>query len=82
MNKAKIFSSLRLLKDVDGRHPLNFRELETGGEPLFFPCTARACFELLFWYDIRITGKNLVIIGQCDAVGLPISLVVEVKKIN
>lgn len=83
MNEEKILSALSLEKDVDGFHPLNVGNLAMRDrEPLFIPCSARACIELLLRSNVKIMGKNAVIIGRSRVVGLPTSLLLQVKKLS
>jgi 5,10-methylene-tetrahydrofolate dehydrogenase/methenyl tetrahydrofolate cyclohydrolase len=65
-----------LAKDVDGFHPLNIGRLCMTGRtpPLFVPCTPKGCVELLDRYNIPIEGKNAVVIGRSNIVGLPVSM--------
>ncbi|KAM0938148.1 putative methenyltetrahydrofolate cyclohydrolase, Methylenetetrahydrofolate dehydrogenase (NADP(+)) [Dioscorea sansibarensis] len=78
MNEDKILNALSLEKDVDGFHPLNVGNLAMRDrEPLFIPCSARACVELLLRSNVKIMGMNTVIIGRSRVVGLPTSLLLQ-----
>ena len=62
-------------KDVDGFHFMNIGKLALKRlSPLFAPCTPRGIMELLDYYEIEITGRNVVILGRSNIVGLPLSL--------
>ncbi|RVW27866.1 Bifunctional protein FolD 4, chloroplastic [Vitis vinifera] len=66
---------LALEKDVDGFHPLNIGRLAMRGrEPLFVPCTPKGCIELLHRCNIDIKGKQAVVIGRSNIVGMPAAL--------
>ena len=66
-------------KDVDGFHPMNMGNLALRGRgPLFIPCAAKACIELLIQSGVELQGKNVVVIGQSKVVGLPTSLLLQV----
>jgi 5,10-methylene-tetrahydrofolate dehydrogenase/methenyl tetrahydrofolate cyclohydrolase len=71
-----VLDRIALAKDVDGFHPLNIGRLCMTGRtpPLFVPCTPKGCIELLDRYNIPIEGKNAVIIGRSNIVGLPVSM--------
>lgn len=70
---------VRLEKDVDGFHPLNMGNLAMRGrEPLFVSCTPKGCVELLIRAGVEIAGKNAVVIGRSNIVGLPMSLLLQV----
>uniref|UniRef100_A0A2P2JTV7 Tetrahydrofolate dehydrogenase/cyclohydrolase NAD(P)-binding domain-containing protein n=1 Tax=Rhizophora mucronata TaxID=61149 RepID=A0A2P2JTV7_RHIMU len=79
LDEEKILSALSLEKDVDGFHPLNMGNLAMRGrEPLFVSCTPKACIELLMRSGVDIMGKNAVVIGRSNIVGLPTSLLLQV----
>ncbi|KAK4492586.1 hypothetical protein RD792_003403 [Penstemon davidsonii] len=75
INEEKILTEISLDKDVDGFHPLNIGKLAMKGrDPLFVPCTPKGCIELLSRSGISIKGKNAVVVGRSNIVGLPVSL--------
>lgn len=77
-DEGKILNVLSLEKDVDGFHPLNIGHLAIQGrEPLFIPCTAKGCIELLLRSDVEIVGKRAVVIGRSNVVGLPTFLLLQ-----
>ncbi|XP_055812872.1 bifunctional protein FolD 1, mitochondrial-like isoform X4 [Solanum dulcamara] len=77
-DEGKILNLLSLEKDVDGFHPLNIGNLAIQGrEPLFIPCTAKGCIELLLSSDVEIVGKRAVVIGRSNIVGLPTFLLLQ-----
>lgn len=79
MDEAKILNVISLEKDVDGFHPMNIGNLAMQGmEPLFIPCTPKGCVELLLHSGVEIMGKNAVVIGRSNIVGLPTSLLLQV----
>lgn len=57
-------------KDIDGIHPLNAGLLRLGFEG-FLPATAHAAIELLHRYDIPIIGREAVVVGRSNVVGMP-----------
>ncbi|XP_019059423.1 PREDICTED: bifunctional protein FolD 1, mitochondrial isoform X2 [Tarenaya hassleriana] len=78
LDEAKILSMVRLEKDVDGFHPLNMGHLAMRErEPLFISCTPKGCVELLLRSGVEIMGKNAVVIGRSNIVGLPTSLLLQ-----
>ncbi|XP_011082630.1 bifunctional protein FolD 2 [Sesamum indicum] len=75
INEEKILSEISLDKDVDGFHPLNIGKLAMKGrDPLFVPCTPKGCLELLSRSGVSVKGKNAVVVGRSNIVGLPVSL--------
>ncbi|XP_051130514.1 bifunctional protein FolD 1, mitochondrial-like isoform X3 [Andrographis paniculata] len=78
LDEAKILNNISLEKDVDGFHPLNIGNLTMQGvEPLFISCTPKGCIELLLQSGIDIMGKNAVVIGKSNIVGLPAALLLQ-----
>lgn len=75
-------------KDVDGLHSVNVANLAMQGThgnrsdlwndlaliPFSIPCTPLGCMELLDRTGVEVEGKNAVVIGRSNLVGLPISL--------
>ncbi len=57
-------------KDIDGIHPLNAGLLRLGYEG-FLPATAHAAIEMLHRYDIPIVGREAVVVGRSNVVGMP-----------
>ncbi len=45
-----------------------------GRDPLFVPCTPKGCIELLDRSGITIEGKNAVVIGRSNIVGIPVAM--------
>ncbi|KAK7378965.1 hypothetical protein VNO80_04416 [Phaseolus coccineus] len=75
INEEKVLTEISLEKDVDGFHPLNIGKLAMKGrDPLFLPCTPKACLELLQRSGVTIKGKKAVVVGRSNIVGLPASL--------
>jgi len=60
-------------KDVDGFHPLNMGRMAKN-QPAFAPATPWGIMQLLDFYQIPTEGKNVVVLGRSQIVGLPISL--------
>ncbi|XP_075103973.1 bifunctional protein FolD 2-like [Nicotiana tabacum] len=74
VNEERVLGEISLEKDVDGFHPLNIGKLAMKGrQPLFLPCTPKGCIELLHRSGISIKGKNAVVVGRSNIVGLPVS---------
>jgi len=75
LNEERVLAAIGIEKDVDGFHPLNIGRLSMKGrEPLFVPCTPAGCIELLDRYNIAIAGKEAVVLGRSNIVGLPVSM--------
>lgn len=75
LDEEKVLAAVGLDKDVDGFHPVNIGRLAMKGrKPMFVPCTPSGCIELLDRYDIPIEGKEAVVLGRSNIVGLPVAM--------
>ena len=75
LDEEAVLSSISLEKDVDGFHPINIGRLAMKGrEPLFTPCTPTGIIELIDRTGVDIDGKEAVILGRSNIVGLPVSM--------
>ncbi len=75
LDEERVLRAIGLDKDVDGFHPINIGRLTMKGrEPMFVPCTPAGCIELLDRYGIEIGGKEAVVLGRSNIVGLPVSM--------
>lgn len=75
LDEEGVLSAIRLEKDVDGFHPINIGRLaQKGRDPLFVPCTPAGCMVLLEKFMPQIEGKNAVVLGRSNIVGMPVAL--------
>jgi 5,10-methylene-tetrahydrofolate dehydrogenase/methenyl tetrahydrofolate cyclohydrolase len=75
IDDEEILGAISIEKDVDGFHPLNIGRLSMKRrEPLYVPCTPRGCIELLIRMNIPIAGKEAVVLGRSNIVGLPVAM--------
>jgi methylenetetrahydrofolate dehydrogenase (NADP+) / methenyltetrahydrofolate cyclohydrolase len=75
LDEEHILSAIDLKKDVDGFHPINIGRLAMKGrEPLFAPATPAGIIELLDRIEMPIEGKEAVVLGRSNIVGLPVSM--------
>ncbi|MBU1062215.1 MAG: bifunctional 5,10-methylenetetrahydrofolate dehydrogenase/5,10-methenyltetrahydrofolate cyclohydrolase [Candidatus Omnitrophica bacterium] len=72
---AKLISQyISPLKDVEAVHPQNMGEIVFGSAKIL-PCTAASCMELLnSIQDLKLYGKEAVIVGHSEIVGKPLAL--------
>lgn len=73
VNTDKILSTINPKKDVDALNPKNKKIL---------PPTPSAIIDILRYYKIEITNKNIVIIGYGKLVGKPLSKIIKKNKNN
>lgn len=73
VDEKKIINAISPEKDVDGFHESNVGKLMIG-EDTFVPCTTKGIIELLKKNDIKIEGKNCVVVGRSNIVGKPTAM--------
>ena len=76
INEEVVLNSIAPEKDADGFHPLNVGKLSISpknDENLMIPCTPYGCLLLLRELDIKLAGKNAVVIGRSNIVGKPMA---------
>jgi len=66
-------------KDIDGITDGSLAGVFTGSGIGFAPCTARACMEILDYYNIDCKGKRTVIVGRSLVVGKPVAMMLMSK---
>jgi len=75
IDEEAVLREISLSKDVDGIHPVNIGKLGMRGrEPSFTPATPTGCMVLLEETGEPIEGKQAVVIGRSNIVGLPVAL--------
>ncbi|MDO5441306.1 MAG: bifunctional 5,10-methylenetetrahydrofolate dehydrogenase/5,10-methenyltetrahydrofolate cyclohydrolase [Bacillota bacterium] len=67
-------------KDVDAMTPQSLASVFLGRGQGFSPCTAQACIEILDYYGVDLTGKNVCVIGRSPVVGKPLSMLLQNKN--
>jgi 5,10-methylene-tetrahydrofolate dehydrogenase/methenyl tetrahydrofolate cyclohydrolase len=74
INTQNVLASIDPKKDADGLHMVNQGDLFVNGHNAsVIPCTPKGCLELLDRYNIKIEGKNAVVLGRSRLVGKPIA---------
>ena len=73
IDELKITQAIDPLKDVDGFHPQNLGNMMLN-LPGFLPATPMGILELIKRMKIETEGKNCVIIGRSNIVGMPLSV--------
>jgi 5,10-methylene-tetrahydrofolate dehydrogenase/methenyl tetrahydrofolate cyclohydrolase len=75
LDEERVLSMVSIEKDVDGFHPLNIGRLaQKGRDPLFIPCTPAGIMYLIEQVMPEIQGKNAVVLGRSNIVGMPVAL--------
>ncbi|KAL1500336.1 hypothetical protein AB1Y20_013000 [Prymnesium parvum] len=75
INEARVLEEIRVDKDVDGFSAANIGNmcLRGGKPPLAVPCTPAGCVELLQRSNIEVRGKDVVVLGRSNIVGMPVA---------
>eukprot|EP01036_Dinobryon_divergens_P036550 gene36550-47617_t len=86
LDEKVVLDRISQAKDVDGLHPLNVAGLADtkthGGRGAFtfenldfhVSCTPQGCIELLDRSGVTIEGKEAVVLGRSNIVGIPVAL--------
>ncbi|KAF4661871.1 Neuropathy target esterase [Perkinsus olseni] len=75
ISEQKVLGRIMIEKDVDGFDPANIGALALKGvQPKAISCTPYGVIELLKRYKIEIAGKNAVVVGRSNIVGMPVAL--------
>ncbi len=61
-------------KDMDCFSPVNVAKVTEGDRTGYAPCTPSAVMEILKFYNVDLTGKNVVVLGRSMVVGKPQAL--------
>lgn len=72
IDEDKIIAAIDKSKDVDGFHPLNVAAL-CQKQPCTLPCTPKGIIKMLKSAGVEISGREAVVIGRSNIVGLPVS---------
>jgi methylenetetrahydrofolate dehydrogenase (NADP+)/methenyltetrahydrofolate cyclohydrolase len=78
IDESRVLLAISPEKDVDGLHPFNLGLLMQG-RPRFIPCTPHGIQQLLLKSDVRISGKDIVIVGRSQLVGRPLANLLSSK---
>ncbi len=72
IDEAKIIAAISPDKDVDAFHPYNVAHLWLK-QPCTKPCTPKGIIKLLKSANVEIEGKEAVVVGRSNIVGLPVA---------
>jgi methylenetetrahydrofolate dehydrogenase (NADP+)/methenyltetrahydrofolate cyclohydrolase len=73
VDSRRVLEAVAADKDADGFHPTNVGYL-VANRPAPRSCTPAGIIELLKFYDIKMDGRNAVVLGRSDIVGKPMAL--------
>ena len=69
---SNLINEIPAEKDIEGVSNLNLGKLLAGEKDVNIPCTSKAVIEILDYYNIDLTGKNVTIVGRSNIVGKPL----------
>lgn len=72
IDEGRVIAAIGREKDVDGFHPLNVARLWLK-QPCTLPCTPKGIIRMLDRAGVEISGKEAVVVGRSNIVGLPVS---------
>lgn len=72
INKNNVINAIKVDKDVDGFTKENVARLWLK-QPCMIPCTPKGIITLLDSNKISLDGKNVVVMGRSDIVGMPVA---------
>lgn len=72
IDEDRVIAAIDRVKDVDGFHPQNVAALWQK-QPCTLPCTPKGIIKLLRAAGVEIEGRNAVVVGRSNIVGLPVS---------
>lgn len=75
INEGAVLEKIAVNKDADGFSAENIGNLclRGGKPPLAVPCTPAGCIELLKRSNVEIRGKDAVVLGRSNIVGMPVA---------
>jgi 5,10-methylene-tetrahydrofolate dehydrogenase/methenyl tetrahydrofolate cyclohydrolase len=75
INEALVLKTIKVEKDADGFSAFNIGNmcLRGGEPPLALPCTPAGCIELLKRSGVETSGKEAVVLGRSNIVGMPVA---------
>lgn len=65
-------NTIPLEKDIEGITHQSLGKVFVGEKNVNIPCTSKAVIETLDFYNIDLTGKNVVVVGRSNIVGKPL----------
>ncbi len=76
INEDKARNLIPVTKDVDCISDSSLGGVFLGSKDVFSPCTAQAVIEILKFYNVKIKGKKVAIVGRSLVVGKPLAMLI------
>jgi len=79
ISEARVLEAIAVEKDADGFSAINIGNLclKGGSPPMAIPCTPAGCIELLQRSNVVVSGKDVVVLGRSNIVGMPVSALLQ-----
>lgn len=79
IDEPTVLEAISVEKDVDGFSCQNIGNLclKGGRPPLAVPCTPAGCVELLQRSEVQVSGKDAVVLGRSNIVGMPVAALLQ-----
>lgn len=74
LNEDVIKYEIDTNKDIDCFNPINISKILENDKSGYPPCTPTAVVEILKYYDVDLSGANIVVLGRSMVVGKPVSM--------
>mmetsp|Transcript_147104 Transcript_147104/g.256716 ORF Transcript_147104/g.256716 Transcript_147104/m.256716 type:complete len:354 (-) Transcript_147104:173-1234(-) len=79
IDEPTVLEAIAVEKDVDGFSCQNIGNLclKGGRPPMAIPCTPAGCIELLQRSEVEVSGKDAVVLGRSNIVGMPVAALLQ-----
>lgn len=74
IDEARIREAISPKKDIDCMHPLNLAKIFEGNMDGFVPCTPKSAMEILLYNNVKLEGKNVVVVNRSMVLGKPLAM--------
>ncbi|MDP2625066.1 MAG: bifunctional methylenetetrahydrofolate dehydrogenase/methenyltetrahydrofolate cyclohydrolase FolD [Candidatus Peregrinibacteria bacterium] len=75
VDEPLVIRAIKPKKDVDGFHAYNLGKMFLSKDfESLVPCTPKGVIKMLNYHDIKIEGKEVIIVGHSNIVGKPMSI--------
>lgn len=80
IDTKEVLEYIPAARDVDGVSAGSMAGVYSGKDLGFAPCTARACMEILKYYNIPLEGKKVAVLGRSLVIGRPVAMMLMEKN--
>lgn len=74
INVQRVMEAINPEKDVDGFNPASLGKLFSGDKNCFAPATPLGVMKLLHSANVKLKGRNVVVVGASNIVGKPLGI--------